>query len=220
MSKAILLTFILSQLMFISLANAKEDLSGWTYHEDIDLMTDKNSSTAIIVEEGCTRRCRSVIVRADGSVFINFNKFMNSRDGIKLDYRFDKETMQSTTLNPSTDGTAGFLDFTIKREFVAALMHYKKLTLRGYNYKGTPLTFVVSLKNSSKAIRKLPEFESAPTIDDLKKEKIAQMNFVKETEIRELEYSLKIVEKDLGTESEPYKFLLNQIEEKKKELIK
>lgn len=151
-------------------------------------------------------------------MIFKFNQFMDT-DSMKVEYRFDKTEMTSTSVNISTDGTAGFLSNYEITEFIAKLIHYKLLTVRGYNYQGTPEVFKVSLTNSEKSIRKLKAFSDTKNLNQLKADKKAleeKLSSIKagslQGEIASLESAVETVKVIAGEDSEAYKTVKAQYE--------
>ncbi|GAA5138585.1 hypothetical protein [Thalassotalea piscium] len=183
----------------------------WEYIERVDPMTDKDTSIAFVGESNCITNCSSVVVREDGSIIFKFSQFMDN-DPIKIEYRFDKTEMSHTTVSISTDGTAGFLSKYEVPEFIAKLMHYKELTIRGYNYRGTPITFGITLNNSTSAIKNLTRYSNSKSLIQLNKEKKELANKIGVDEMTSLEHALETVKLVAGEESEAYKQVKAQYE--------
>ncbi len=124
--------------------------------------------------------------------------------------------MSYTTASISTDGTAGFLSNYEVPEFIAKLMHYSELTVRSYNFRGTPATFHVSLNNSSQAIKNLTVFSGAKSLAQLKKEKDELDEIIKSNsdkgEVASLKTALETVKFVAGESSEAYKQVKAQYE--------
>jgi hypothetical protein len=133
-------------------------------------------------------------------------------ESIIVEYRFDKTPTVSTSASISTDGTAGFLSSYEINDFVAKLMHYKTLTVRGYNYKGTPKVFQVSLANSENSIRKLKAFSDIKSLNQIKTEQKALEAKLSQEEIESLKAALETVKVVAGENSEAYKAVKSQYE--------
>lgn len=208
----------------------------WNYTEKIDALTDVDSSFASAFQHGCLGDCASIVVRADKEVIINFNQFMNSGSPIKLEYRFDKEQVKPMQLTVSTTGVSGFIREPFIDRFVAELMHYKMLVLRGYDYEGTPVTFKINLTGAKEQISKVAAFNKAkPLITFLKEDSFARelaksaraevlriANLSPEEankeELEALRKALVSVEKVTGKNSDAYKLVKEQYEDKMKEI--
>lgn len=155
-------------LVSFSFTAASSEQAAWFYNESVDPMTDKDESMAIALESSCSYQCGSVGVRAEGSIFISFGRFMESNEDIILEYRFDQEKAQTMHLSTSTTGTAGFVPDNKVDRFAASLMYFSEVVLRGYDYRGTPHTFKISLKNSKSTISKLSRFSAIPDYKEIK----------------------------------------------------
>jgi hypothetical protein len=232
--KAVLTTYMLAGLAIAANAQSN-DRAAWRYSEKIDLMTDADSSYAFATQLGCTRDCGSIFVRADGAVIINFSEFMNTDDNIKLEYRFDKEPIKSMWLTVSTTGTSGFIKAPFIEKFIAEMMHYKTLVLRGYNFRGTPVTFKISLAGSKGNISEVAPFRKAKSMDTFIEEEAQAVEAAKERnvealrvasltkeeamkeELKALRLVVQTVEKITGINSEAYKTVKAQYEAKVKE---
>jgi hypothetical protein len=205
-------------ILCINFQVQSSETSAWGYEERIDLMTDEDTSYASATQLNCLKNCGEIIVRADGAVLIHFGKFMESKNDIKLDYRFDKEEIKTMNLSVSTKGTSGFLKKNDRNVFVAKLMHYDTVVLRGYNFRGTSLTFKIPLKNSKESIVKVSKFSSVKSFVEIQKDHELALNKVLKEELGQLKYALNAIEKTSGKNSEAYKIIKVEYENKKAEM--
>lgn len=149
-SSAALLTFSL----FVGGASA--NWGEWTYSENIDPMTDEDSSMAMIANE---EDRSTVLVMCDGSeefkIFIVLGEYLGN-DSRPVSYRVDKqEAVDAGSWGVNTKGTAVFVPEDKKSGMLANLMNGEKIIFQVTDYQGSKPYAEFSLAGSTSAIEKL-----------------------------------------------------------------
>lgn len=128
----------------------------WTNKEDIDPMTDEDSSFASVVNK---EDQSIVLVACDGSeqfkIAISVGEYLGS-DRRPVSYRVDKqEAVNAGSWGINTKGTMVFVPEDEKRGMLANLMNGEKIIFQVTDFRGSTPYSEFSLAGSTAAIKKL-----------------------------------------------------------------
>lgn len=128
------------------------------YHSRVDGMTDEDKSFVYIVEDSCSRRCASIILRTGGDVYINAGRYIGEYKR-PIDVRFDKGEVTKLTYDSGTKGTSLFLHKSDIPKFIRNIKKSSKLLVRTYDYNGTSEIKTFSLHGANIQLNKITDFK-------------------------------------------------------------
>lgn len=147
--------FFVLVLSFSFGVGAQQDNDEWIYQEDIDPMTDENSSWAGLPKS----HNEMVVVRCSGAnydIIVGVGDYIGSSEAYPVTYRIDdKEAVGAGRWSPSTEGTMVFVPNRLKDDLLEELKSSSKIAFQVTNHRGTQHTAVFPLHGSARAIKKL-----------------------------------------------------------------
>lgn len=154
---------LLVSLSLGSVGFAQELFGDWIYIEDIDLITDENTSfiVADASDYPSLARYSGVVIRCDASmsngveVFLSADRYLGRSAGSDLvTYRFDRDDPITETWFPSTDREALFAPDRVISGFLSRLNNAEQLVFRVSSTSET-FTYVVPVAGFNDALYRL-----------------------------------------------------------------
>jgi len=120
--------------------------NAWIAEAGVDSFTDLKTATLYkTAEQGESKWGQPYVMRVRCTsgrpveVYVYWGDHLSSR-AIKIDWRFDEQSMRSAEVMNSTDGKSTFIQGTHKAGFIAGLKSASRLMIRAYDFYGTPVT--------------------------------------------------------------------------------
>lgn len=147
--------FLFSFLIMFASATSAQQLEEWVYEENIDPMTDENSSYAAIING----RKELIAVRCDGdnsfNIIVGVGEYLGS-DSPPVTYRIDKQpAVNADRWNLSTTGTLMFVPDSKLSEIKEGLLTGQNIIFQVTDFRGSKPYAKFSLSGSSAAISQL-----------------------------------------------------------------
>ncbi len=152
--------FSLLFVLGLSLSFAQEQFDSFVYAENIDAMTDMDTSFIYTIETdavGYREGSLIWICAQDGllRLGVNADEFLDSDDTTLVSYRFDKGTPETAILTLVPEGTGAYATGSTLEKMTAAALAASTMVVRFEDYRGSDYTYIFSLTGLSDALGKL-----------------------------------------------------------------
>lgn len=154
--------WIICALVVSGLAFAQSQFGDWLYSENIDLITDENTSFiyTLATDYPGYARASGLAIRCSAygafgvEVFFNADRYLGSDSSRSVTYRFDSGTPVSQSWASSTSNEAAFMYDHMIPGFLSALNRADQLVFRIASFNNS-YTYVVPVKGLNDALYRL-----------------------------------------------------------------